>query len=256
MGALAQGVTVGVGVFTTICLDAGQPILWSWHLERLRADACVIGLPLPPNDELENGLLELVRRNRLTEVTARGRITVLATAPAEPPVVVISAQKEELRTGRAKLVTTEYRLNESSPLTGVKSTSYAANLMILQEATKAGADEALMFNGRGELCEGASSNIFLVNGNKLLTPSLSSGCLPGVIRRWVLQWAPELGLEVCEGVLSDVDLAAAQEVFLTSSLRGVQLVGEIDGRGLALDMPWADKLCALYQACRKDGIWL
>lgn len=256
IGALARGVAVGYGVFTTLCLDAGQPILLPWHLERLVSDAQVLGFCLPAPELLARGLAGLVSRNGLEKTTARGRITVLATAADEPPLVVISAVQEELRSGGAKVVNSVYRQNECSPLAGVKATSYAANAYLLAEAAKMGADEVLLYNSRDELCEGASTNLFLVKGKRLLTPALTSGCLPGVMRRWVLQRAPALGLEVCEVALGSEDLAAADEVFLTSSLRGVQAVEEIDGARLAQAMPWTAKLSSLYQSCRRSGEWL
>lgn len=255
-GAQDQGLSVGLGVFTTLSISAGKPALLQWHLERLRHDAQVVGLPLLDDVILENALAELVERNALSGMLARGRITLLATLPSRPPLVVITAMPVEHRSGRLKVKTTEFRRNERSPLSGIKATAFAENMLALAQAEAAGAHEALFFNTQEQLCEGATSSVFLVKGEMLLTPSLESGCLPGVIRRWLLHRAPALGLQACEVVLSAADLAAADEVFLTNSLRGIQSVSEIDGRFLSDRTPWADKLQVVYQECRGSGAWL
>ena len=92
-------------------------------------------------------------------------------------------------------------------------------------AEEAGADEALFFNARGELCEAATANVFVVKDGMLLTPPLVSGCLPGTMRERVMCRHP-----VREDVLTAADVEAADEVFLTSATRGVVPVAAIDGR--------------------------
>ncbi|HEC10817.1 MAG TPA: 4-amino-4-deoxychorismate lyase, partial [Acidimicrobiales bacterium] len=102
---------------------------------------------------------------------------------------------------------------------------YAENVVALAAAARSGADEALLLNNRGELCEGTGSNIFVVQGGRIRTPPLSSGCLAGITRELV----GEL-VEVEEAPLTPVDLDRAEEVFITSSTRDVQPVASVDGR--------------------------
>jgi branched-chain amino acid aminotransferase len=114
--------------------------------------------------------------------------------------------------------------NERGPLVGLKTTSYADNVVALQWAHAQGADEALLANTVGELCEGTGSNVFVVLDGQVLTPRLASGCLAGVTRDLVLEWT-----EAAEAEIALVELYEADEVFLTSSTRDVQAVTGLDG---------------------------
>jgi branched-chain amino acid aminotransferase len=117
--------------------------------------------------------------------------------------------------------------NERSPIAGVKSTSYAENSYALRWAQSAGADEAVMANTRGDLCESTTANVFVGIDGELLTPPLSSGCLPGVTREILLDQGIGVERDLPIRVLADAD-----EVFLTNSLRGVLAVRVIDTRML------------------------
>jgi branched-chain amino acid aminotransferase len=146
---------------------------------------------------------------------ADGPTIVLATGPAGtwPPA--------------ADVVVVPWPRNERSPVAGLKTTSYAENVVALAHAVEQGAGEALFANLAGNLCEGTGSNIFVAIGGRLVTPPLSSGCLAGITR--------ELVLEVTDAVVEDVPMAALEtvdEAFLTSSTRDVQPIATIDGRAL------------------------
>ncbi|MGH9266371.1 MAG: aminotransferase class IV, partial [Acidimicrobiales bacterium] len=117
--------------------------------------------------------------------------------------------------------------NERSALAGLKTISYAENVVALAHARDRGAGEAIFGNLAGNLCEGTGTNVFLVTGGRLVTPPLSAGCLAGVTR--------ELLLELVDVVEDDVPLAAiggAEEAFVTSSTRDVQPIRAVDGRPL------------------------
>jgi branched-chain amino acid aminotransferase len=120
--------------------------------------------------------------------------------------------------------------NERSAIAGAKSTSYAENVVCVQDAQAKGASEALMANLAGALCEGTGSNVAVAVGDELLTPPLSSGCLAGITRELLLEWAQAEGLAVVERDLPFDVLASAEDVVLLSSTRDVQRVHEIDGR--------------------------
>ena len=92
------------------------------------------------------------------------------------------------------------------------------NVLARQEARAAGADEALMLNERGLVAEGSTSNIFLVKGKLLLTPSIESGALPGITREAVLELALAMKLEAIETEIELAELAEAEEAFLTNSI--------------------------------------
>lgn len=121
------------------------------------------------------------------------------------------------------------------------------NLIALREAQQAGADEALMLNTAGELCEAATSNLFLVNSGKVFTPHLASGCLPGIAREAVIELCHELNIPCLECALNLADLAACDQAFLTSSLRRIQPITTLDGKPVGMDGTVL-KLQSAYQA--------
>ncbi|MGA0846920.1 MAG: aminotransferase class IV, partial [Luteolibacter sp.] len=126
--------------------------------------------------------------------------------------------------------------NEKSPLVGLKCASYAENLLALDRAQRRGFDESLFFNTSGHLCEFATGNVFLVSNQRLLTPSLDTGCLPGVARAVVIRLASAAGMECSELHLRRADLDSADEVFLTSALRGPLAVKRIENREMPVQL--------------------
>ena len=113
----------------------------------------------------------------------------------------------------------------------------------MAEAHRRGADEAVRFNTAGLLCEGTGSNLFLVVDDVLCTPSLTTGCLPGVTRELVCE---VVGV-VQRDDLTKADLQRASEVFLTSATRGVHPVEMLDGAPLAVG-PVTTAAAAAYNA--------
>ena len=128
-------------------------------------------------------------------------------------------------------------------MAGLKTTSYAENVVMLAHAKARGASEALMANTAGRLCEGTGSNVFLGVNGRLVTPPLSSGCLAGITRALVLEW---VGAEEVD--LPTSALAEADEVFLTSSTRDVMPVHAVDGRALPSPGPLTARAAEVFAA--------
>jgi len=124
-------------------------------------------------------------------------------------------------------IISSFRRNPLSPLASHKTLSYYENLLARREAAGQGYDEAILFNIREEISEGAYSNFFIIKKGRLLTPPLSSGILPGITRRKVMEIARDKGIEVEERVVLLKDLQEADETFFTSSLMGVMPCREI-----------------------------
>ena len=122
---------------------------------------------------------------------------------------------------RAKVVVVPWTRNERSATAGLKTTSYAENVVALAYAKERGGIEAIFANTRGELCEGTGSNIFVVVDGELLTPPLDSGCLAGITRELTIEWCRAEGLPVREQTLPLSVLETADEVFITSSTKDV-----------------------------------
>ena len=123
-----------------------------------------------------------------------------------------------------RVATVPWTRNERSAVAGAKTTSYAENVVALAYAHERGGSEALLANSVGALCEGTGSNVFLALGGELVTPSLVTGCLAGITRELILELTAVTELDR----LTFDDLRRADEVFLTSSTRDVQVVSHVD----------------------------
>ncbi len=123
----------------------------------------------------------------------------------------------------------DFPRNEESPLIRHKVMSFFENRLARQKAQKKGFEEAIFLNRKGELAEGAFSNLFLVKEDLVLTPPLGSGILPGIIRGEIIRLGGEMGIPVREKILRPEDLKESREIFLTSSLMGVMPVREVEG---------------------------
>jgi branched-chain amino acid aminotransferase len=152
--------------------------------------------------------------------------TVRGDGPATVLVVTGPPPKWE---PTSQVVTVPWTRNEQGALAGLKTTSYAENVVALARAHDAGADEAVFANTAGNLCEGTGTNVFVVIDSRIVTPPLSAGCLAGVTRELLLELD---GVEVVEADVSMDVFAAVDEGFLTSSTRDVQPLASIDGRAL------------------------
>jgi branched-chain amino acid aminotransferase len=125
-----------------------------------------------------------------------------------------------------------------SPLwAGAKPTAYLNNLLAIGNAQRAGCDDALLLGAHGELLEGATSSLFVVRGGVLYTPPLSLGILPGITRDRVLACAKASGIETRERLMHIHDAYRADELFLTSSVRLIVAVVEVDGVRVADGTP-------------------
>ena len=119
----------------------------------------------------------------------------------------------------------------------IKSNNLLNNALAMQEALRAGADEALMCNYRGQIAECAQSNVFLVRGGEALTPPLAAGLLEGVTRNVLFEIGSEIGIPVREQVLRLDEVEAADEIFITSTTREVLPVTTLDGRPVGSGAP-------------------
>jgi branched-chain amino acid aminotransferase len=238
LSVLDHGFTVGDGVFEAIKVTDNVPFALTRHLRRMMRSASGLGLPDPDPDAVRRAITAVLE----AEPIALGRLRVTWTAGpsplgsgrdemARPTLVVASAPMRPFEPGTA-IVTVPWPRNEKGALAGLKTTSYAENVIALAEAAKHGASEAILGNTAGHLCEGTGSNVFYVADGELRTPTLASGCLAGISRELLLEWLPVR--EVDEPI--DV-LERADEIFLVSTTRDVQAVHTCDGRSLPAPGP-------------------
>jgi branched-chain amino acid aminotransferase len=241
----APALLCGMGVYDTLLLRRGTPLAFGQHLARLAQGAQRLALPAPDEPSLRAAIVALAEANRLAD--ARVRITLGAGAEEQPLALVTLTPLAPAKSAAA-LTLTPFRRNEHSPLAGIKYTACAENYLAQRAAQAAGFDEALFLNTAGHLCEGAFSNVFLAAAGRVLTPRLESGCLPGITRRIVLDLCAADGLAAAETDIVPGALETADEVFLTSSLRGVQPASRVGARRLPAPGPLTEKIMARYAA--------
>ena len=145
------------------------------------------------------------------------------------PTVLVVAEPPPDDPPPARVAIASVRIDEGRPLATAKTANYLTSLLALREARAAGCDEALLLNRFGHVAEGATSNLFAVRGQVLLTPPLADGPLPGVTREAILECAALLGQRAEERPLTLAALAEADEVFLTNSVAGIRPVASIPG---------------------------
>ena len=225
---------VGDGVFETIKVSNGEPFALTRHLQRLSRSATGLGLPAPDLESIRSGVLAVIDASpriplsRL-RVTVTGGISPLGSERGDSPVTAIVAMAAQSPPAASvEVVTVPWPRNERGALSGLKTTSYGENVRALAYAAERGGSEAIFPNTVGNLCEGTGSNIFVVTGGRLLTPPLSSGCLAGVTRALVTEWADAIGEDLPISALPTVD-----EAFLTGTTRDVQPINAINGTAIS-----------------------
>lgn len=250
ISVLDRGFTIGDGVFETVKVVDGQPFALGRHLERLSRSASVLGIVPPEHSHLRRAVAATIEANRLPSGAAgRLRLTVThgAGSPADPytggcdPTVLITVVPQPPWPATARVAVAPWRRNEHSALAGVKSTSYAENAVALAHARSRGSDEALLLNTAGNVCEGTGSNVVLAMDGRLVTPDLSSGCLPGITRALVLEWC-----DVDEEAVPAQFLSMATEAFLTSSTRDIHPIALLDDRRLPAPGPLTEAAVAAW----------
>jgi branched-chain amino acid aminotransferase len=228
-----HGILVGDGVFETVKAVRGEAFALTRHLDRLAVSAAGLGLPEPDLDAIRQGTLDVLAgapawdlaRIRITFTSGMGPLGSDRGSTGPTAIVAVAQQQPFPATGDVSVV--PWPRNERGALSGLKTTSYGDNAKALEYAHERGGAEAIFGNLAGNLCEGTGSNVFLVQGGRLITPPLSSGCLAGITRALVLEW---VGGEEVDVPLSA--LAEADEAFLTSTTRDVQAIHRWDDREL------------------------
>jgi branched-chain amino acid aminotransferase len=234
------GVICGWGLFTTLRIVDGEAFAFERHWRRIEKDAAIVRMPIPyAGPRVRVNLQEVIRANGVTEGCARiyliyNQVGFWRSEESMPQVdlVIYTAPLPAYREP-VRLTLREQGRHAASPLAGVKTISWLTNVWSVAEAQKEGFDEVILLNERGEVAECTAANLYVVKGDTILTPPLSSGCLEGVTRGVLFEIAGEAGVSVKEQVLRPEDLYGADEVFISSTNRNLIGVGEIAGHALA-----------------------
>lgn len=255
-----RGFLYGDSVFETVRTYAGEPFALDEHMARLARSAERVGIPMPiPPAAFAMEIRKAVRAAKNPESYARAMLTrgagplgldpsnavaplrVIYVEPLDPPPV--SAYRDGVS------VVTVRTVRAGDAAEGAKVGNYLASLLALKRAKAAGAHEALILDAAGRVVEGTTSNVFLVRGGALVTPPEEAGILLGITRAHVVELAREARLDVRMEPVTAADLASAEEVFLTSSIREIVPVVCVDDAEVGSGKP-GRVTRALHEALR------
>jgi branched-chain amino acid aminotransferase len=239
-----RGFLYGDSVFEALRTHRGKLSFLDAHLERLEQSAARVFIALPASrSALAEEVHATVRAHAADEsyvrvMVTRGVAHALGLDPelAETPcrVVIVTALKllpaEIYERGIAAITFRVERPSDAVSVSNAKIGNYLVSVLAMRKARELGASEALLEDGAGSILEGSTSNVFAVFAGKLATPPENSAILPGITRRRVVELARAGGFAVDLAPISRVDLARADEVFITSSIRELVPVVKIDGQ--------------------------
>jgi len=251
-----RGFLYGDSVFETLRTYAGRPFAAREHVDRLAESALKVFIDLPvERDVLLAEILtacaasasasaepqELYIRSMVTRgVGALGLdpglasrpLRVIITTPLAPPAA------ELYERGIATVTYRAARLADHTEASGAKLGNYLVAVLATRKAALSGAKEALIVDSAGQVLEGATSNVFWLDGEGVLhTPGLDSGILGGITRKHLLLVARALGRKVDERTPSLDELLSAREVFISSSVRELLPVVAVDGQPIGGGRP-------------------
>ncbi len=233
-----SGLLSGWGVFTTLRIYRGKPFQFHHHWERMSRDAARLGVDLVGFTEatVRQAIVKLTRANK--RLDGMGRVWFVCNdgglwsdgLKRQPTDLLVFTRGLVPWPESHRLLVQENAVFSAGVLAGAKVLSWAQNALLLERARAQGFDDALLLNEHGELAECTSANIFVVRGGTVLTPPLSSGCLPGVTREVLFGIASQADIELREGKLAPEDLSGADEVFISSTTREVAAVSFVSPR--------------------------
>ncbi|NLE57054.1 MAG: hypothetical protein GX616_01745 [Planctomycetes bacterium] len=235
----------GVGLFETLRSYDGRAFLLQRHIERMINSAKHFDMPvLELTERIPDAVAAVLTANKLKN--ARIRFTAMppgAQGENEGPTLLVAAQETAgyppalYERGMTVHLNTRWRQSGLDPLAGHKTTSYFPRLLALRDAQAAGCGEALWFTPDNRLAEACMSNVFIVKGNGLRTPTLDTPVLPGITREVVIELAARAGLQVEQTALTVNDLLDADEVFLTNAIMEIMPVTRIEQKALGNEKP-------------------
>lgn len=233
-----RGFLLGDALFETLLARRGRIAFLDAHVVRLAAGANILGIPVPISTALfaiacemlleANGLSE-APRVALRITLSRGPGPRGLVPPENPaPTLLITAVESPPPAASLTAIVATPRRNALSPVSRLKAAPYLDNVLAREEARARGADEALMLDTSGYLSCASVANVFLWEGQRLITPAEECGILPGVTRAAVIELATRLDTEVVEDMIMPQRLARADGIFLTNSLMGIVPLSRVE----------------------------
>jgi branched-chain amino acid aminotransferase len=248
-----RGFLYGDGIFETLRSYKGIPFLLEDHLKRLASSSQALDIPLPYGlEDIQTAVQNLLGLNKLTNALIRitlsrgesphyGLQPPESTSDVQPTLIIqthpFHPHPEEAYKQGMRLIISAYRRSTTCPLARHKTANFLTGIMARQEAARRGAQEALFLNTEGQVCEATTSNIFLVESGRVVTPSLQANLLPGITRRKVLELSQAEGLPASEDLFGTERLLKADEAFLTNSLMELMPISVIEEKSISRTTP-------------------
>lgn len=231
----------GEGSFETLRAYGGHIPFLNLHYHRLRENCSALGLDLPLDEYAFSRMLQqLIHRNRLPDAYVRVTVSAVGLSmgmdlPRQLPVQVVAfcrplhERPAKWYARGAKLIIAQSVMADQPRLSMIKSTNYLSKMFARREANAAGAADALLTDFRGRILEGSASSLFAIRGNRITTPPISDGILPGVTRSVVLGIADTLEIPWREIHFTEKNLQEADELFITGSTSEILPISEVIG---------------------------
>ncbi len=253
-----RGFLYGDSVYEVMRTSNGRPVDLARHLVRLANSASSLWLPSPSAETITEAIETTLaaagnEESYIRIILTRGSGSIgldLALATdgqlliIVKPLVLPAATLYEV--GGSLRIVGVRRTSREAVDPGVKSGNYLNNILALAEARRHGADEAVMLSPSGLVAEGSTSNVFIVASGAIVTPPVAVGLLAGITRARIIELAREAGFAVNEVAISPSQLRSADEVFITSSVRGLLPIGAVDDTKIAAPGTITSQLMAAY----------
>jgi branched-chain amino acid aminotransferase len=238
VSVLDAGFLLGDGLFESLRATAGIPHLLDRHLQRLLSAAAELGFAhMPSLEQMEQEALRTIQRAALPEAYVRVTVTrgtggVGLAPPMGSPTVVVAVLPTAPLTRAKDGIEATLLWGQRDRRASAKSTSWQPAVLARRRVEDARADEGIYVAASGNVLEGVASNVFAVEGERLLTPCVSE-CLPGITRGRVLELARDHGVDVLDDAPLPVDaLMEADEVFVTNAVQGLRAVRTVSGAAI------------------------
>ncbi|HLD76467.1 MAG TPA: aminotransferase class IV [Candidatus Norongarragalinales archaeon] len=243
-----EGLLYGLGVYETLRVYERVAFRVKEHLLRLKESAEEIGLQCPPTSIVEKAIRQTIEHNGLDQAALRVVLTAGSTSDwgQSSQSLIVMAKRLEAMPKTFKAVTVPFHRDVAK----AKTLNCLTAVMARRHALAHQADEAL-FTFDGNVLEGTTSNLFIVRDNALCTPR--KNVLEGITRNAVLDLAKSQGIRVCEEPISIENLYQVDEAFLTSTLKEVVPLSEVDGKHIP-EGPMAQQLHASFSKRVRDEI--
>lgn len=231
-GADHPALTYGIGMFETILFSQGRPAAWTYHMDRLIQGLAALNISIDApvfTPLLLSDAEKLLTSNNLSNAVVRIQAGLPESVNSERPLDYFMTTKSvpDSSENGIDLVVYEGARKSADAFSSFKHCNYMPYTLALKHAVACQADDALVKNSMGRICDSARANLFIIASGTIHTPPISEGCIAGVFRRYLLDELGKEGMPVKENALDENSILRADEVFLTNSVRGIMPVKKI-----------------------------